>query len=371
MPYDWELVDYRSPCDDVYDALTTLRGLKGLTTCQLERPYDDEAKTADWLLEVNEALQGEHWVTAVELCEEALTERPRWSEMRAARDRVNAHIAACASGQSPPSPSITVMRGALVSFNTDRDPVEQAPRTSLLGLPDDALLQVMSCLSYPRCALLAPMDKRLLALVRSKPLASRRAGLRVWYLVAATMRDSAKFNAKPPQERRYHTRHGFSENAKEELALIAKDFPGALHERHLPPYAIKRTGFMRYGAWRFSRVFGKSPDEVYEDIQNDAAWHGPLPDEPITPLELAVSYADRDESDLMVQTLFDFGAKATKQALDITNASRYTNLRCWTMLLLGNQPDLLSTTVYNLDFCAIYVDVDNDDKSSIVLVVNT
>ena len=100
MPYDWELVDYRSPCDDVYDALTTLRGLKGLTTCQLERPYDDEAKTADWLLEVNEALQGEHWVTAVELCEEALTERPRWSEMRAARDRVNAHIAACASGQS-------------------------------------------------------------------------------------------------------------------------------------------------------------------------------------------------------------------------------------------------------------------------------
>ena len=162
------------------------------------------------------------------------------------------------------------------------------------------------------------------------------------------MRDSAKFNAKPPQERRYHTRHGFSENAKEELALIAKDFPGALHERHLPPYAIKRTGFMRYGAWRFSRVFGKSPDEVYEDIQNDAAWHGPLPDEPITPLELAVSYADRDESDLMVQTLFDFGAKATKQALDITNASRYTDLRCWTMLLLGNQPDLLSTTVYNL-----------------------
>ena len=54
---------------------------------ELEQPYDDDARMADHLVEINEALKDEYWETAVNLCEEALAERPRWSEVRAARDR--------------------------------------------------------------------------------------------------------------------------------------------------------------------------------------------------------------------------------------------------------------------------------------------
>ena len=144
---------------------------------ELEQPYDDDARMADHLVEINEALKDEYWETAVDLCEEALAERPRWSEVRAARDRAASYLEASARGQS--TPYFTVIRGALVTYKMNRDPLDNAQaRKSFLDLPDDALLLVMQCLSYPRCALLAATNKRLSALFKSKPLAARRAARR-------------------------------------------------------------------------------------------------------------------------------------------------------------------------------------------------
>jgi len=184
------------------------------------------------------------------------------------------------------------------------------------------------------------------------------------------MRDSAKFNAKPERERGYDILDGYSVVAKEELALIAKEFPDALQERHLPPYAIQRTGIMAHGAWRYSRVFGKRPDEVYDAFFNynrrprraAAAWHGSLPDEPLTPLELAVSYPKRDGVEGVVSALLDLGAKPTKLGLDIAHANCDMELGCWTMQLLIHEPRLVSTTEYDLDYCAARIDLELEDE---------
>ena len=243
------------------------------------------------------------------------------------------------------------------------------PRKSFLDVPDDALLQVLLCMSYPRCAVLAATNKRLSALFKSKPLAARRAARRAWHLTVTAMRENAKFNAKPARERGWDILDGYGV-AKEELVLIAKEFPDALHERHLPPYAIRRTGAMSPNAWRYSRVFDKRPNEVYDAFFNynrslfaaAAAWHGSLPDEPLTPLELAVSYPKRDGVGGVVFALLDLGAKPTKLGLDIAHANCDMELGCWTMQLLIHEPRLVSTTEYDLDYCAERIDLELEDE---------
>jgi hypothetical protein len=238
----------------------------------------------------------------------------------------------------------------------------------------------MQCLSYPRCALLAATNKRLVALLKSKPLAARRAARRAWHLTVTTLRDNALYNAMPTSERGYHGKYGFDESAKGELALIATEFPDALQERHLPPYAIKRTGIMRHSAWRYSRVFGKTPDEVWDNCASrPTGWHGVLPDVPITPLELAVSDPDVHDRGGVANTLLKLGASPTKLALDIAHRNCNYDLGCWAQELVSHSPQLVvsggkmahggwqggegryNDFEFDLDFCAAYIDSRCDD----------
>ena len=125
----WELVVDDTDASDADDQL------------ELEQPYDDNARMADHLLEINEALKGEYWETAVDLCEEALAERPRWSEVRAARDRAASYLEASARGQ--PTPYFTVIRGALVTYKKkSRDPPDNAQARK--SLPDDAVPELFA-----------------------------------------------------------------------------------------------------------------------------------------------------------------------------------------------------------------------------------
>ena len=377
----WELVDDADESDsDVY---------------KLEESYIDDFFL---IAEINNALIEFQWNAVVESCDKALAERPRWSEVRAARRCAASYLEA--GGQPPPAPVFyVVVRGAFVKYNMNWGPRAanpetkmfdyvrlrggggdlprlNVPRKSFLDVPDDALLLVMQCLSYPRCALLAATNKRLLALFKSRPLAARRAARRAWHLTVTAMRDNAKFNAKPARERGYVMRDGYSVVAKEELALIANEFPEALQARHLPPYAIKRTGAMSPNAWRYSRVFGKRPNEVYDAFYNynrnpfaaAAAWHGSLPDEHLTPLELAVSYPKSDRVGGVVFALLDLGAKPTKLGLDIAHANCEMEFGCWTMQLLIHEPRLVSTTEYDLDYCAAQIDLELEDETLSTLV---
>jgi len=120
----------------------------------LEESYiDDVLRMAD----INHALGDNQWAAAVKFCDEALAERPRWSEVRAARDRAASYLET--GGQPPPSRSLAVFWGALVTYKTKKAPRDIVPRKSFLDVPDDALLQVLLCMSYPRCAVLSATNK--------------------------------------------------------------------------------------------------------------------------------------------------------------------------------------------------------------------
>ena len=95
--------------------------------------------------------------------------------VRAARDRAASYLEASARAGATPTPFFVVIPGALMTPNFNRDHRDNAQaRKSFLDVPDDALLQILLCMSYPRCAVLAATNKRLLALFKSKPLAGRR-----------------------------------------------------------------------------------------------------------------------------------------------------------------------------------------------------
>ena len=341
---------------------------------KLEQSYVDDVQR---MAEINHALGDNQWAAAVKLCDEALAERPRWSEVRAARGRAASYLET--GGQPPPSRFLAVFWGALVTYKKkSRDPPDNAQARK--SLPDDAWLQVMQCLSYPRCALLAATNKRLVALLKSKPLAARRAARHAWHLTVTTLRDNALYNAMPTSERGYHGKYGFDESAKEELALIAKEFPDALQERHLPPYAIKRTGALSPNAWRYSRVFGKTPAEVWGSswASRPTGWHGVLPNTPISPLELAVSDPDVNDRGEVVNTLLNLGASPTKLALDVAHRNCDYDLGCWAQELVSHSPQLVMSAgkmahggwldrderynfEFDLDFCATYIDSQCDD----------
>ena len=136
---------------------------------------------------------------------------------------------------------------------------------------------------------------------------------------------------------------------------------------------------MGHCEWRYSRVFGKTPDEVRERHSRDRSsteWHGVLPNTPITALELTVSYPDSDYVEEVVFALFDLGAKATKRALDIAHRNCEWEKGCWAMHLLSNDPQLVvsegepptrgwhgGANGFDLDFCAEEIDSDTIDVS--------
>ena len=94
---------------------------------KLEQSYIDE-----WfqIAEINNALGEFQWNAVVDLCEKALAERPRWSEVRAARERAASYLEA--GGQPPPAPVFyVVVCGALVKYNMNWGPRAANPEKKM------------------------------------------------------------------------------------------------------------------------------------------------------------------------------------------------------------------------------------------------
>lgn len=84
-----------------------------------------------------------------------------------------------------------------------------------------------------------------------------------------------------------------------------------------------------------------------------------LPDSPITPLELVVSWPEYDDVVDLLQGLIDLGSKITELALDITTSNHANDFEgpgCWIEYLLQQAPHLVSTTHYDLDYCAEHIE---------------
>ena len=218
------------------------------------------------------------------------------------------------------------------------------------ALDEDSCLSVVSFLDYQFWVPLLSTNRSLQKQLQSRPVRRKAAGRRAWYLVVQSMK------ALETERSNRYTLVSLSESAKEELALIVKEFPEALEERHLPPYATSTDGSRR--SYRsYSRLFSEPQDgprgwepELYSD---QGGWHGRLPDSAITPLELVVSYPEIGALGLLVD-LIDLGSQVTELALDITTSNyandKGDNTGRWITNLLQEAPHLMSTTQYNLDY---------------------
>jgi len=135
---------------------------------------------------------------------------------------------------------------------------------------------------------------------------------------------------------------------------------------------------MSPNAWRYSRVFGKTPAEVWGSsyASRPTGWHGVLPNTPITALELAVSDPDVNDRGEVANTLLKLGASPTKLALDIAHRNCNYDLGCWAQELVSHSPQLVvsggmahggwpgnpcSAIAFDLDFCAMCIDSECDD----------
>ena len=114
-------------------------------------PKLEESYIDDFFLiaEINNALMEFQWNAVVDSCDKALAERPRWSEVRAARDRAASYLEA--GGQPPPAPVFyVVVRGAFVKYNMNWGPRAAHPETKMFdyvrlrgggGAPGDLLVR--------------------------------------------------------------------------------------------------------------------------------------------------------------------------------------------------------------------------------------
>ena len=221
-----------------------------------------------------------------------------------------------------------------------------AATTGMVSLDPDVLQHMLSFVrSYPQCVLLAMTSKQLHPLLVAKPLADRARdapGELVWDLVVQAMK----------------SQDGLSRGAIKQLALVAEKFPGALDQRHLPPLSLN-DDFpeppLPPGRRRHRRVFTARHGDDYLELghrkfeQEDEEWHGKLPNEPITPLELCVSHQEAIASEIL-DDLLKLGAKPTELAITIDMGNSPRGVGAFTTTMLRAHPSLVSESFYDLDW---------------------
>ena len=212
-----------------------------------------------------------------------------------------------------------------------------ASATTLVSLDLDVLQHVLSFVrSYSDCVSLCTTSKQLQPLLQAKPLADRArnaAGELAWDLVVQAMKDQ-----------------GLSHAADRQLTLIAKQFPDALDQRHLPPLFLDDFPEppLAPGQRRHRRVWrGELGHRFFE--QEHEEWHGSLPNKPITPLELSVSIQWPWAMEIM-DDLLELGAKPTELAITIDQGNADDDQGVFTGTLLKENPSLISTSRCNLDW---------------------
>ena len=221
-----------------------------------------------------------------------------------------------------------------------------AETTGMVSLDPDVLQHMLSFVrSYPQCVLLAMTSKQLHPLLIAKPLADRARdapGELVWDMVVQAMK----------------SQDGLSRAAIKQLALVAEKFPGALDQRHLPSLSLD-DDFpeppLAPGRKRHRRVFTARHGDDYLELghrkfeQEDEEWHGRLPNEPITPLELCVSHQEAIASEIL-DDLLKLGAKPTELAITIDMGNSPRGVGAFTTTMLQAHPSLVSESFYDLDW---------------------
>ena len=225
-------------------------------------------------------------------------------------------------------------------------PVAASATTGMASLDLDVLQHMLSFVkSYPQCVLLAMTSKQLHPLLIAKPLADRARdapGELVWDLVVQAMK----------------SQDGLSGGAIKQLALVAEKFPGALDQRHLPSLSLD-DDFpeppLAPGQRRHRRVSTARHGDDYLELghrkfeQEDEEWHGRLPNEPITPLELCVSHQEAIASEIL-DDLLKLGAKPTELAITIDMGNSPRGVGAFTTTMLQAHPSLVSESFYDLDW---------------------
>jgi len=225
-------------------------------------------------------------------------------------------------------------------------PVAASATTGMASLDLDVLQHMLSFVkSYPQCVLLAMTSKQLHPLLIAKPLADRARdapGELVWDLVVQAMK----------------SQDGLSRAAIKQLGLVVEQFPDALDQRHWPPLSLD-DDFpeppLAPGRKRHRRVFTARHGDDYLELghrkfeQEDEEWHGRLPNEPITPLELCVSHQEAIASEIL-DDLLKLGAKPTELAITIDMGNSPRGVGAFTTTMLEAHPSLVSESFYDLDW---------------------
>ena len=225
-------------------------------------------------------------------------------------------------------------------------PVAASATTGMVNLDPDVLQHMFSFVkSYPQCVLLAMTSKQLHPLLIAKPLADRARdapGELVWDLVVQAMK----------------SQDGLSRAAIKQLGLVVEQFPDALDQRHWPPLSLD-DDFpeppLAPGQRRHRRVFTARHGDDYLELghrlfeQEHEPWHGKLPNEPITPLELCVSHQEAIASEIL-DDLLKLGAKPTELAITIDMGNSPRGVGAFTTTMLRAHPSLVSESFYDLDW---------------------
>ena len=221
-----------------------------------------------------------------------------------------------------------------------------ATTTGMVNLDPDVLQHMLSFVrSYPQCVLLAMTSKQLHPLLIAKPLADRARdapGELVWDLVVQAMK----------------SQDGLSRAAIKQLGLVVEQFPDALDQRHWPPLSLN-DDFpeppLAPGRKRHRRIYTARHGDDYLELghrlfeQEHEPWHGKLPNEPITPLELCVSHQEAIASEIL-DDLLKLGAKPTELAITIDMGNSPRGLGAFTTTMLEAHPSLVSESFYDLDW---------------------
>ena len=225
-------------------------------------------------------------------------------------------------------------------------PVAASATTGMASLDLDVLQHMLSFVkSYPQCVLLAMTSKQLHPLLIAKPLADRARdapGELVWDLVVQAMK----------------SQDGLSRAAIKQLGLVVEQFPDALDQRHWPPLSLN-DDFpeppLAPGRKRHRRIYTARHGDDYLELghrlfeQEHEPWHGKLPNEPITPLELCVSHQEAIASEIL-DDLLKLGAKPTELAITIDMGNSPRGLGAFTTTMLEAHPSLVSESFYDLDW---------------------